>query len=315
MNEITAQPRKSLKKKSSRWYRRDSDAESDPKIIALVQREGWQAVAWYWLTLGALRDAADFHLDHQDLNILAWKFHIDEALWKSFIETALDLELLFVSELGISSERLLSDMGEMSEAGRKAGLASAESRAKRSASESVSTPVGVRQRTSTDNLISSPLILSRSDLSLEGAGNLSCEVPPVPVPEPEPEPPNPLEAAAEKYLEPIESEAVQRSRVFISCGRRPLKLYPNTWITKPEFVQLLEIYEKSGVKRSDLKDLLQACEAKMVELKAKGADPQSKSAFAWLSGFLLEDYLKRRKGQNDLKRSEAYLSAAEAVRV
>lgn len=317
MESIPQQTKPNKQKNSARWFKHDSGAHNDPKIYKLICEIGYQGYGIFWLTIELLRDAPGGRLSEEALKILYRKESVSDAAAQKFLDTALTLELLFLQDGFVFSERLTSDMEAMSAAGKKAGLASAQNKkleGELNARQRASTVVDGVQRRPTDNLVLSPLV--SSDLissGKEGAGGKPIEArtaQPLPVPQTE------LERMAEDLLEPPESQAVKTSSVFISCGRRPLKKYPLIWMTRSELVQTIELFDKSSIPRAESKYVLQNIQAKLTDLVAKGGDPSKKSGYSWVTGFGLTDYLDQRKKKLDLARSETYLAnAKEAARV
>jgi len=323
-----SEPPAASKAKGARWFKHDSSAHNDPRIDSLRISHGLEGYGFYWLVIEFLRDAPDFKIKSEELLILLRKEGIGVDKARAILQTCYNVGLLSCSaSVGgvIWSDRLSRDMGRLSEAGRKAGLASANSKqpsgTKESGTQRPLTPVDASQQVATDNLLLSISDLISSDLKEGGAGGSrrAGTVGPTEASEAArqrqaKETANEYEIAAEKYLAPIDSEPVRTSRIFASTGRRPCKDYPDLWLSRPEFVLMLQQFDSAGVVRSELKHILASAQAKMLTKKAKGADPQMTSAFAWLTGFELEEYLKKRKARLDLKRSETYLENAEATR-
>lgn len=293
------------KQNQSRWFKHDSSAHNDPKIYRLVSNLGYEGYGIFWLTIEILRDAPGSQIQREALEILYRKEGISNQKVSEFLSCCLDLGLLHEVAGVISSERLSNDMQALSSAGRKAGLASAQSKIRESvcdARQRALTAVDGVQRTATDNLILSSLIRSRSDL--EGGVGGARAIPP------EPPPVGDLEEAAEKYLEPTDSERVRKSKFYLVTGRRPLKDYPNVYLSRPEFCDLLRQLKERNIFRDGLKAILADCESRMKTVLQRGEDPERKTAFAWCSGFLLENYLSKEKKTVDLERAETYLEGA-----
>jgi hypothetical protein len=288
---------------------------SDPKTLRLIDKHGPGAALqvlhiWSWLT-----NSADGRLDYESALVLGRAAGMGCDVMSQVIQTALDLKLLYKEQDGSlfhptimkAREKFFSKRRNYVEARNKRVGVQAERSVNpaRILPEFSTAPINI---TNTNHNTNNKLY--RSEGSAEGN-----QLPPPEMPSSKP-PEGQLESFAEEMLTPETSEVVRKSRVYITTGRRPLKDYPNVWLNRAEFVMMLEQFQEAKVVKRELKHLLAACEAGMLEKKGKGIDPQMTSSFKWLTGFLLEDYLKKRKAKLDLERSEAYLvNAKEAARV
>jgi len=71
----------------------DADASSDPKLVRLRKRFGWQGVGIYWLLIERLRGAyKDFRMPEEDVEDLEYQFQIEPGLAKSILEFVSDPE-------------------------------------------------------------------------------------------------------------------------------------------------------------------------------------------------------------------------------
>lgn len=104
--------------KSSSWFRHDSDASNDYKLIALRQRLGWEAVGFFWATIERLRECEGYSLPNacQVLSIclaLGSDVTFKEKI-ENFLKTCIELDLLREDEGGIYSRSLRDRMDDYS---------------------------------------------------------------------------------------------------------------------------------------------------------------------------------------------------------
>lgn len=120
-----------------------------------------------------------------------------------------------------------------------------------------------------------------------------------------------LARLAEDQLVPADEPTIQKNNQFISAGRRPMRKYPEIWLTPLEFVEAVEIITAEGVPRDKLKNVFQPVAARIRGYRAEGRDVSRTPAFTHLTTFGLAEALKVLKASKDLKRSETYLAEAK----
>lgn len=286
---------------------------SDPKTLLLAERCGMGAPLhllqiWAWCN-----ESSDGYLELAHALVIGRSYGALSDQMQLIVDEAIKLKLLYIDPVrGLFHPTILASRERYFEKSKRYSDAARERENRFRSQQKQNPATTVAQSSNKQGTVPYITFSYINNNSIDpNTGGVGGEAPQPRKIEPEPPPKNELEAAAEKYLEPVDSDAVRKSRVYMTSGRRPCKAYPNVWLSRPEFVQMLEQYTAAGVVRGELKFLLQACESKMLGAKQEGKDPQMKSAYAWLTGFLLEDYLKKRKAKLDVQRSENYLQKAE----
>ena len=116
-----------------------------------------------------------------------------------------------------------------------------------------------------------------------------------------------FEEIAEQAFEPDESKYQSDNR-FINAGLRPLKKYPNIWLTKFELIDTLQNYENVGIpidSREFHHLAFKNVEAKLLRYIQDGKTVKNVSCYSWLNGFALNETLEILIKRNRLKKSEA----------
>ncbi len=124
-----------------------------------------------------------------------------------------------------------------------------------------------------------------------------------------------FEKAVEEVLVPDGDPDIQADNRFMAAGRKPIKNYPLIWLSKTELIDILKLYEESGIpidKHGIYKQAFRAVQARLLTMKADGKPTNRISAFNWLIGWALNELLDSQKKVTDLKRSTKYLQNAGA---
>jgi len=96
----------------------------------------------------------------------------------------------------------------------------------------------------------------------------------------------------------------------ILLGRRPMKKYPEIWLTEHELSSILEMYESEGIPIDSQKRYAKAfisVNSKLQMKKAKGERLEFTNPYDWLIGFAKLDLLRELSASASLKRNELYL--------
>lgn len=110
---------------------------------------------------------------------------------------------------------------------------------------------------------------------------------------------------AEKALRPADAAEVMIRNGFINCGRRPIRKYPDLWITPHDLADAWRQCIDAGVPKDRI-DVVFAKAAAHSETKiARGQDPSTFNAHGWIIGFGLTEGLKQLTQENYHKRSLA----------
>lgn len=117
--------------KDTFYFSHDSNANQDPKILAMRSVYGWEGYGWYWMFIEMLRDQEDYHLNIEGkyaFNAFALQMHCDEEKTQQFINDCINEFKLFESDgKTFWSNSLLRRMEKAEERSKKARK-SAESR-------------------------------------------------------------------------------------------------------------------------------------------------------------------------------------------
>ena len=108
------------------WFKHDTGARSDVKILTLRRKFGLEGYGAYWIAIELLREATDYKIKFDDLDLFAYEARCDIEIFKYMI----DINLLFRDDDDfVFSVSLLERMKNFeiirqkrAEAGRKGGL-------------------------------------------------------------------------------------------------------------------------------------------------------------------------------------------------
>lgn len=103
---------------------------------------------------------------------------------------------------------------------------------------------------------------------------------------------------------------VQGDSRFVSAGRRPLKKYPEIWLTRFELYNWLKTYLESGIPPGNLQMGFLIVQSKLLTIEADKRRTQSVSAFVWGIGWVLQEVLEKCTKATNLERSKKYLEGA-----
>lgn len=109
-------------KKDAFYFKHDSNARNDEKLLAVRRKYGMDGYGIYWAIIEKLREERDYKLT-TEYSTIAWELHCDESVITSIIN---DFGLFTIENNRFWSERLCEDMEEWnkhrtarSEAGKK----------------------------------------------------------------------------------------------------------------------------------------------------------------------------------------------------
>ena len=103
-------------KKEAYYFSHDSNAQDDPKCMALIDELGWQGYGLFWALCERMRTQCDFMLPHSIVKPLAKRWNIDEIILKKVIS---DFGLFASDDTCFWSERLKRSMELKSEKARE----------------------------------------------------------------------------------------------------------------------------------------------------------------------------------------------------
>ena len=92
--------------KDAFYFKHDSNARNDEKLLELRRRFGMEGYGIYWAIIEKMREATDYRLN-RDYNSISWDLRCKESTVKAIVE---DYNLFQIDESTFSSKRLTDDM-------------------------------------------------------------------------------------------------------------------------------------------------------------------------------------------------------------
>ncbi|MBL7739832.1 MAG: DUF4373 domain-containing protein [Chitinophagaceae bacterium] len=103
-------------KKEAYYFSHDSNAQDDPKCMALIDELGWAGYGLFWALCERMRTQCDFMLPHSIVKALAKRWNVEENILKKVIS---DFGLFASNDEFFWSERLKRSMELKSEKARE----------------------------------------------------------------------------------------------------------------------------------------------------------------------------------------------------
>lgn len=125
----------------------------------------------------------------------------------------------------------------------------------------------------------------------------------------EPEERRKLETA-ESMLISGEDQKVSRSNHYMMAGRRPMKKWPEIWLSPQELVKVLDFFEEVKFEKKHRHRALDLVSSRIKTKMADGVQPERISAFNWITGFQGTEIMQQIKAEKDMQRSGTYLDNA-----
>lgn len=114
-------------KKDAYYFKHDSNARNDEKLLAIRMNHGMEGYGVYWAIVEKLRESKNYTLS-TDYPSIAWELHVCDEVVKSIVE---NYDLFIIEDSKFRSLRLCEDMKEWDdkkEARRLAGIKGMQSR-------------------------------------------------------------------------------------------------------------------------------------------------------------------------------------------
>lgn len=108
--------------------------------------------------------------------------------------------------------------------------------------------------------------------------------------------------ARENLHAPTGSEPWEKTNDFILLGRRPMKNYPDIFMTPGDLAQVIKIYD-DNLKGENWKPMFLQCEAEIKTQMAKGIKRERISALKYLTTFCLETALRLKNERVKIQRN------------
>jgi hypothetical protein len=304
----------SANKKDASSFLHDSNAQHDQRILRLRAQGGWAWYGLYWACVERMREASHLHLEIESTEALAFALNLDLQGFESFLSACCTIGLFEQDTIGYSSRSLtlrVERYQAIIEQKRSAGKISAEKRAK-SVEMSINTvegcvatpsstplngPLNTVQRVlehPQSNLIQSNLIQSNL---IRGSAEGETKDPPI-LPESDP-----FLLAANGFLRPGTDPDVSTNNAYMLAARRPMRKYPEIWISAKDLADALKQFDAAGIPRDGFKLVFAKASSFLRDIAAKGGDPSKKNAHLTLTGWAKQEALKELTQSNYLKRS------------
>ena len=103
---------------------------------------------------------------------------------------------------------------------------------------------------------------------------------------PDPEPVDEDEALAYEKLESPDGKDWANSSVFMNTGRRPMKDYPEIWLTPTELTNVIRDWRAANIPIAKWRKGFLATQSKLKTHELNGKSADRTAAFFWLTGFI-----------------------------
>lgn len=262
------------------YIRFDTDFFDKPKIKGLVRRHGQDGVNLLIRLLCAMGRATDGAISRD-----AWEFIGEEAdvtveRTEQIIDYCLEQHILGGDKNSLTNARIQTDQEALER--------------KRDSTRNRVKQYRDKQRPAETQVITVP---ERAVARISPAPYVPY-VPPADVIRPkaveekfDTSDPN-MEIALEKLQAPAGQDWTYDNR-YMGAGRRPMKDYPEIWLTPQELADVIKKLEGSDIPVQSYKDLFLKAEAKLKTYSSQGRSNQTVSVYNWLTGFLFDESLER----------------------
>lgn len=118
--------------------------------------------------------------------------------------------------------------------------------------------------------------------------------------------------ALEDHFLPFEERATWlQNPQHVGAGRRPLKNYPDMFLTPSELADVFEQLAEAGIPPEQFKLVFKRVAARLSTYKAQGKNLAMISVYNWLIGWAKSDVVRELTASCDLQRSQTYLASAK----
>ena len=113
---------------------------------------------------------------------------------------------------------------------------------------------------------------------------------------PDEPPTDEADALALEKLESPQGKDWANSSVFMNTGRRPMKDYPEIWLSPPELADIIRDWQASNIPPDKWRKGFKTAQARLKTQAINGKPPQRTNVYNWLMGFgrndLIEETIK-----------------------
>lgn len=296
-------------------FTHDANARNDQKILRLRARGGWAYYGIYWALIEVLRESSDYRMHHDALEGVALSLGVREQEFVTFISTCCQVGLLVQDDIGYTSPSLLARMERYEQTIQKRREAGSKGGAMRAAKLELarSNPLANATQESDTSVaqakLNNNIILNNINYGSEGSVSTDARAREESQPEalPASEDNSPVMAFADRHLVSPTDPIVAGHALFLSAGKRPMKKYPDVWLTPLQLAEVAELYEQSGIPRKELHLGFRLVATHVEGALARGRLITTINAHAWLIGHGLTQALEQRAKSLNVKRQEKYL--------
>lgn len=283
----------------------DTDFFNRPRTRKLIKKCGLTAPTIYMAAICWMAyEKSDICLTAKDIQLLAEDLAVPPAQIRAVLDACVEIEYLTMYGDTYVSDRLVKELNivHTKQNNYKSGRAKREQK-QDSRESSPILKVDSRIETNPQSELRMREVRKEQEQEQEEEQEKELEQ------EQEAERPDrdALTEQAENALEPPDSEVCLKSTVFVNTGRRPMRKYPEIWITRAELTDTFRLYLDSGIPPDKLKIGFTQVAGKLRTLKGEGKTTNNVSAYNWLIGWALKETLEQVTKVNNLKRSEQYL--------
>lgn len=309
----TPEERASRSRKESPAFLHDQNAHIDQKILKLRAKGGWEYYGLYWACIETMRSDSGLRINIDSVEGVAFGFRVEVDYLRDFLLNCVQFGLFAEDSRGFSSPALVSRIERyqgMIEQKKSAGRASGDKRAKSVQQDANGCSTGVERVLNTNKSL---LNTSVSGVEHPQSNLIQSNLIQSNITESNTEPVSPPSdyAELEPLLTPASDPLVANSTLFMTTGKRPMKKYPNLWITTKQLSECATLYENSGIPPDQYHLGFRFVAAKLDKMATEGKSLNSTDAYGWLIGFGLTQALEQRGKTLNVKRQEKYLEGAQ----
>ena len=294
----THQENTTTNSKRPRGFIHSPNSSADLRVAGLRRLGGWEWYGIYIALLEVLFDSSDLHISRSRLEDVAFSLRVAGDTLEKIVAVCLESGALLEDAKGIYSPDLIDDVSQF-ELKREKFVKAARARYQKPAThgERESVAPAMHMQRSEDACRSHEY---DTDTEYETEIRSEAKEPTTPARASEEAPVDRYVTRAEKHLRPIDGGDWQNDARFMGSGRRPMRNYPEIWLTEYDLANVIQSYEKS-LPEPEWKACFLRCEA---QLKGMGEGERRKvHPLKWLLGFLLTEQIAKATQQQRAKNS------------
>lgn len=280
----------------------DVDFLDKPKVVALMARYGHVSALFLIQVMATLSKATNAEMDVYAAYGLGAKFFIPLDQAKTIVDHCVKEEMLSLNGELLTQRRVAEDQEKCAVArARKAENQRLYRERQRLLLEDNNVIDNAIHEESASPVTDTDTVTDTEDLNKNSLPKTITEI--CARPENLTKPEIELWVIAGKAFPPDESDKPWRkSASYISHRRRPLRDFPNIWISHKELFDALKIYDSKGLSPDEWLKCFADCETRAKSAVVSGKPPDRLPTPSWLSSFILDGVLEQHL--RDLKINE-----------